>query len=130
MTVGGSELIECHPKLAKCYLELTKCHPEFISGSLMKTYYVYIMTNKSNRVIYIGITNDLIRRVFEHKQKIVKGFTEKYNCTKLVYHEETNDVNEAIKREKQLKNRHRQWKINLINEHNPKWDDLSFQMSP
>ena len=95
----------------------------------MKTYYVYIMTNKSNKVIYTGITNDLIRRIFEHKQKIVKGFTEKYNCTKLIYYEETNDVNKAIKREKQLKNWHRKWKINLINEHNPKWDDLSFQMS-
>jgi len=94
----------------------------------MKTYYVYIMTNKSNKVIYTGITNDLIRRIFEHKQKIVKGFTEKYNCTKLIYYEETNDVNKAIKREKQLKNWHRKWKINLINEHNPKWDDLSFQI--
>jgi putative endonuclease len=94
----------------------------------MKNYYVYIMTNKSDRVIYIGVTNDLVRRVFEHKHKMVKGFTERYNCMKLVHYEDTGDVIEAIKREKQLKNWHRQWKINLVNKNNPEWEDLSFKI--
>ena len=91
----------------------------------MYKYYVYILTNKSNRVLYIGVTNNLARRVLEHKQKIIKGFSQKYNCTKLVYCEETNSVIDAIAREKQLKNWHRQWKINLITEMNPNWDDLA-----
>lgn len=91
----------------------------------MKQYYIYILTNFKNKILYIGITNDLIRRVYEHKQKIVKGFSAKYNLKKLVYYERTESVNEAIKREKQLKNWHRQWKINLISEANPEWNDLS-----
>ena len=90
-----------------------------------KQYYVYILTNKSNEVLYIGVTNDLIRRIFEHKNKLVKGFTEKYNLTKLVYYETTNEIESAIMREKQLKNWHRQWKINLITEFNSRWEDLS-----
>ena len=90
-----------------------------------KQYYVYILTNKSNEVLYIGVTNDLIRRVFEHKNKLVKGFTEKYNLTKLVFYETTNEIESAIMREKQLKNWHRQWKINLITEFNSRWEDLS-----
>ena len=90
-----------------------------------KQYFVYILTNKSNKVLYIGVTNDLLRRIQEHKNKIIKGFTSKYNLNKLVYFEETDDVYSAIFREKQLKNWHREWKINLISEHNPKWKDLS-----
>jgi len=90
-----------------------------------KQYYVYILTNKSNEVLYIGVTNDLIRRIFEHKNKLVKGFTEKYNLTKLVFYETTNEIESAIMREKQLKNWHRQWKINLITEFNSRWEDLS-----
>ena len=90
-----------------------------------KQYYVYILTNKLNEVLYIGVTNDLIRRIFEHKNKLVKGFTEKYNLTKLVYYETTNEIESAIMREKQLKNWHRQWKINLITEFNSRWEDLS-----
>jgi putative endonuclease len=90
-----------------------------------KQYYVYILTNKSNKVIYIGVTNDLVRRMSEHKNKLVEGFTKKYNLTKLVYYEVTNDVESAIKREKQLKNWHRDWKTNLINQFNPGWKDLS-----
>jgi putative endonuclease len=70
------------------------------------------MTNKSNKVIYIGVTNDLGRRIFEHKNKLVEGFTKKYNLMKLVCYEVTDDVESAIKREKQLKNWHRGWKIN------------------
>ena len=87
-------------------------------------YYIYIMTNKPNGVLYIGMTNDLIRRVFEHKNHIVKGFTDSYNLTKLVWFEQTDDVMSAIAREKQLKNWHRDWKIELIENSNREWDDL------
>ena len=90
-----------------------------------KQYYIYILTNKTNKVLYIGITNDLIRRIYEHKNKMIGGFTSKYNLVKLVYCETTNDVNAALNREKQLKNWHRDWKINLINQVNPDWKDLS-----
>ncbi|MBI5407624.1 MAG: GIY-YIG nuclease family protein [Nitrospirae bacterium] len=90
-----------------------------------KQYFVYILTNKSNKVLYIGVTNDLIRRIYEHKTKLVDGFTKKYNLMKLVYYETTGDIECAIRREKQLKNWHRDWKINLITEHNPEWKDLS-----
>ena len=87
-------------------------------------YYVYIMTNKPNGVLYIGMTNDLIRRVFEHKNHSVKGFTDDYNLTRLVWFEQTGDVMSAIAREKQLKNWHRDWKIELIENINPEWNDL------
>jgi len=90
-----------------------------------KQYFVYILTNKSNKVLYIGVTNDLIRRIFEHKNKLVEGFTKKYNLLKLVYYETTKDIESAIIREKQLKNWHREWKMNLINQFNPGWKDLS-----
>jgi putative endonuclease len=90
-----------------------------------RQYYVYILTNKSNNVLYIGVTNDLIPRIFEHKNKLVEGFTKKYNLRKLVYYEATNDIESAINREKQLKNWHRDWKINLIDQFNPEWKDLS-----
>ncbi|MCJ7803978.1 MAG: GIY-YIG nuclease family protein [Desulfobacterales bacterium] len=91
----------------------------------MRQYYVYILTNKTNKVLYIGVTNNLVRRIFEHKNKLVEGFTKKYNPSKLVYYEVTNDINSALEREKQLKNWHRDWKINLINSFNPVWADLS-----
>jgi len=90
----------------------------------MKNYYVYILSNKS-KTLYIGVTNNLIRRMYEHKQKLINGFSKKYNLTKLVYFESTTDINAAIKREKQLKNWHREWKINLIESRNPDWKDLS-----
>jgi putative endonuclease len=90
-----------------------------------RQYYVYVLTNKSNKVIYIGVTNNLERRMFEHKNKLVEGFTKRYNLTKLVYYEVTEDVESAIKREKQLKNWHRDWKISLVNQLNPEWEDLS-----
>jgi len=79
----------------------------------MKNYYVYIMTNKT-KTLYIGVTNDLVRRIYEHKNKLIDGFTKKYNITKLIYYEHFFNVEDAIRREKQLKNWHRQWKINLI----------------
>ena len=90
-----------------------------------KQYYVYILTNKSNNVLYIGVTNDLIRRIFEHKSKVVEGFTKKYNLWKLVYYEAADNIESAINREKQLKNWHRDWKMNLIDQFNPDWKDLS-----
>ena len=90
----------------------------------MKTYYVYIMTNYS-KTLYVGITSDLIKRVYEHKNKLVQGFTKKYNITKLVYFEDTNDVNAAIEREKQIKGWLRSKKIALIKSTNPSWTDLS-----
>lgn len=82
------------------------------------------MTNKPNGVLYIGVTNDLIRRVYEHRQHLVKGFTDKYNLDKLVWFEQTQDIVSAIEREKQLKNWHRLWKINLIEQFNSNWQDL------
>ncbi len=91
----------------------------------MNQYFVYILTNKSNKVLYIGVTNNIERRMYEHKNKMIDGFTKRYNLTKLVYFEETSDVRSTIEREKQLKNWHRDWKIKLINEFNPEWKDLS-----
>ena len=91
----------------------------------MKQYYVYIMTNKHNTVIYTGVTNDLMRRVYEHKKKLVPGFTARYNIVKLVYFEETQDVNSAISREKQIKGWLRKKKVALIEKDNPDWLDLS-----
>ncbi|MFC2133408.1 GIY-YIG nuclease family protein [Bacteroidota bacterium] len=93
----------------------------------MKHYYVYILSNNS-KTLYIGVTNDLKRRMYEHKNELIDGFTKKYNLTKLVYYESTTDVNSAIKREKQLKNWHRQWKINLIESFNKDWNDLSEEL--
>ena len=90
-----------------------------------KTCAVYIMTNYSETSLYIGVTSNLQKRVWEHKNKVVKGFTEKYNVDKLVYYELTDSIESAIKREKQLKNWHRQWKINLIKGMNPEFKDLS-----
>jgi len=92
---------------------------------MTRQYYVYILTNKSNKVLYIGVTNDLERRMYEHKNKMVDGFTKKYNLNKLVYFEGTTDVRSVLEREKQLKNWHRSWKINLVNEFNSEWKDLS-----
>ena len=90
----------------------------------MKSYYVYIMTNKS-KTLYTGVTNNLERRVYEHKNKLVAGFTSKYNITKLVYFEETNDVQIALAREKQIKGWLRSKKVALIEGENPEWKDLS-----
>ena len=89
-----------------------------------KYYYVYILSNKYNNVLYVGITNDLIRRVYEHKNKLVEGFTEKYNVNKLVYYELFNDPINAITREKQLKGYSRKKKVELMNSFNPEWKDL------
>ena len=93
----------------------------------MKQYYVYILSNNT-KMLYIGVTNNLPRRIYEHKDKLVKDFSSKYNLTKLIYYESTKNVYEAIKREKQLKNWHREWKLNLISSKNPDWIDLSIHI--
>jgi putative endonuclease len=89
-----------------------------------RQYYVYIMTNKRNTVLYTGITNDLKRRVYEHKTKLVKGFTKKYNINKLIYYEISRNVESAILREKQIKGGSRAKKIQLVNGINSRWKDL------
>ena len=90
----------------------------------MKRYYVYIMTNKS-KTLYTSVTNNLERRVYEHKHKIIPGFTSKYHITRLAYYEETDNINQAIAREKQIKGWLRLKKIALIESVNPEWKDLS-----
>jgi putative endonuclease len=92
----------------------------------MKNYYVYILSNKS-KTLYTGITNDLIRRIFEHKHKLVEGFTKKYNITKLVWFKEFNSAQEAIDCEKRIKGRVRRKKISLIEIENPELKDLSME---
>ena len=87
--------------------------------------YVYILASRRNGTLYIGVTNDLERRIAEHKSGLVPGFTEKYNVKMLVWFEEFHGTNEAIQREKQLKNWHRAWKIALIERTNPEWRDLA-----
>jgi putative endonuclease len=87
-------------------------------------YYIYILASKRNGTHYIGVTNDLKRRVGVHKSAVIDGFTKKYNLNRLVYFEIHNDINEAIKREKRLKKWNRNWKIRLIQEINPEWNDL------
>jgi putative endonuclease len=90
----------------------------------MKSYYVYIMASKKNGVLYVGMTSDIKRRVYEHKNGLADGFTKKYFAHKLVYFESTADPNAAIAREKQLKRWRRQWKIDLIERENPEWRDI------
>ena len=91
----------------------------------MRKYYVYIMTGWNNKVLYIGVTNDIVRRTFEHKNELVKGFTKRYHLHKLVYFEETTSVKAAIAREKQLKGWLRKRKDELVETVNPAWRDLS-----
>lgn len=90
----------------------------------MKEYYVYILSNKCNGTLYVGVTSNIIRRIWQHKQKFTKGFTTKYDIDKLVYFEQFNDINLAIGREKCLKEYKRKWKLDLINSSNPDWKDL------
>ncbi|MBI5804472.1 GIY-YIG nuclease family protein [candidate division TA06 bacterium] len=95
----------------------------------MKQYYVYILASKRNGTLYIGVTNNLVRRVNEHKQKTVEGFTERYNVNVLVYYEIFDDIRLAIIREKRLKAWKREWKIRLIEERNPEWKELYNELS-
>ena len=89
-----------------------------------RSYYVYVLANRIGGTLYIGVTNNLVRRVYEHRQKQVESFTKKYGVDKLVYFELFHDAENAIKREKRLKRWNRAWKIGLIEAHNPNWDDL------
>ena len=106
------------------------CHSSLRSESKIHTaspdkrYYVYIMTN-GKRTLYVGVTNNLVRRVYEHKYKLVEGFTEKYNLIYLAYYDETTDIMSAIEREKQIKGWRRSKKIELVESVNPKWKDLA-----
>ena len=94
----------------------------------MKFYYVYILASKKNGTLYIGITSDLIKRIYQHKSEQIQGFTQKYAVHKLVYWEQTTDVLSAISREKRLKNWKRKWKIELIEKENPLWEDLYYRL--
>lgn len=91
-------------------------------------YYIYILTNKRNGTLYIGVTSNLIKRVYEHKNNIIEGFTKKYYIHKLICYEITNDIESAIRREKQLKKWNRKWKLELIENNNPEWKDLYFEL--
>jgi len=93
----------------------------------MKSYHIYILTNKPNGVLYIGITSNLEKRIWEHKNEIFAGFSKKYKTKMLVYFEEFNDVKLAIEREKNLKTWKRNWKIELIEKINPNWKDLALK---
>ena len=95
-----------------------------MTSSTEKLYYVYILTN-AKRTLYVGVTNDLVRRLYEHKNRLVEGFATKYNLTYLAYYDETTDVMSAIEREKQIKSWRRSKKIELIESVNPKWRDLA-----
>ena len=92
-----------------------------------KMYYVYILANKNNSVLYVGVTNNIQRRILEHKGRINKGFTYRYNVDKLVYYEVHGYINDAILREKRIKKWNRKWKEELIEEHNKDWNDLSLE---
>ena len=90
----------------------------------MRKYFIYIMASQRNGTLYIGVTNDIVRRVYEHKNGLIKGFTKEYKVHQLVYVEETDDVSAALTREKQLKKWKRSWKLRLIETINPEWKDL------
>ena len=92
---------------------------------MYNTYYIYMMTNITNKVLYTGVTNDLERRVREHKSGLIPGFTQKYNCKKLVYDESFSDIEQAIRREKLIKEYRREKKNQLVESLNPEWKDLS-----
>ena len=97
---------------------------------MFKSYYVYILASKRNGTLYIGVTNDLTRRMYEHKNGVIEGFTKKYDVHLLVYFEQTTDIQSAIQKEKQLKKWNRKWKLDLIEESNPTWKDLSIDWIP
>jgi putative endonuclease len=94
----------------------------------MKQSYVYILASRKNGTLYVGVTSDLIKRIYEHKQNIINGFTKKYSVHTLVYYEIHDDVREAITREKQIKKWNRSWNLRLIEEKNPEWRDLYNEM--
>ena len=91
---------------------------------MIRNYYIYILASKRNGTLYIGVTNNIEKRIYEHKNNLVKGYTSKYRVYHLVYFEQTDNVSEAISREKQLKKWNRKWKLELIENSNPNWNDL------
>ena len=91
-------------------------------------HFVYILASRKNGTLYIGVTNNLLERVDQHKSNLVKGFTEKYGVHRLVYFEQYRDIRDAINREKRLKHWNREWKINLIEKDNPEWEDMFDRM--
>jgi putative endonuclease len=94
-----------------------------------RPYYVYILASKLGGTLYIGVTNDLVRRVYEHREKLADGFTKKYDVARLVYFESHGEIEVAITREKQMKKWNRAWKVRLIEESNPNWSDLYGQIA-
>ena len=95
-----------------------------------KEFYVYILASRRNGTLYVGVTSDLVRRVWEHKQHAVPGFTDDYDVTSLVYVEKHSEIREALRREKRLKKWNRQWKLALIEQSNPDWEDLFDRIRP
>ena len=94
----------------------------------MKQYYTYILASRKNGTLYVCVTSDLLKRIYEHKQNLIDGFTKKYNVHSLVYYEVHNDMREAITREKQIKKWNRRWKMRLIEEMNSEWRDLYYEI--
>ena len=94
-----------------------------------KVYYVYILASKKNGTLYVGVTNNLKRRIYEHKGKLIEGFTNKYNVSQLIYFEQYSDIREALTREKRLKKWNRAWKVALIEKTNPEWEDLYYKLN-
>jgi putative endonuclease len=94
-----------------------------------RSYWVYILASRIGGTLYIGVTNDLVRRVYEHRSKVVAGFTQRYGVARLVYYEQFSDIENAISREKRLKKWNRAWKVRLIEESNPDWIDLYPQIA-
>ncbi|MCX5902737.1 MAG: GIY-YIG nuclease family protein [Proteobacteria bacterium] len=92
--------------------------------SVDKQYYVYMLASRKNGTLYIGVTNNLLKRVYEHKENLIEGFTKQYNVHTLVWYEVHNDIREAITREKQIKKWNRNWKLRIIENLNPEWKDL------
>jgi putative endonuclease len=103
------------------------CHPREGGGPevTMRSYYIYILASERNGTLYIGVTNNLKRRMQKHKEGLVPGFTKRYSVHLLVYFEETNNIRTALIREKQLKKWNRAWKLRIIEKNNPEWKDLS-----
>jgi putative endonuclease len=109
--------------IRRVYTERSECAQDDKRG--LMNYFVYMMSNRNNKVLYCGVTNNLVRRVYEHKNKIIEGFTKKYNVGKLVFHESFNNINDAIAAEKRIKGWVRRKKNELIEKNNPEWRDLS-----
>jgi len=114
----------CWATLKLLYLGSRLRGNDRLGDQVMKNYFVYIMASKKDGVLYVGVTNDLKRRVYEHRNGLVDGFTREYRVHKLVYYERFDYVDSAINREKCVKKWRRQWKLNLIEKFNPGWDDL------